>query len=261
MKKILLASVTTAAFAIGSVSGPAMAADMKTKAPSPVYTKAPPPVLFYDWSGLYLGAHGSYSWSTTKSTTTDTATRLAFPSVSTNSSGWHGGGQIGYDYMMPTHVVIGAVADISSGRSITTTTVTPVETTMIQGKTNESGTVRGRLGYALDSNVLLYGTGGWAWANAQTTRTQVLGQVGNAVAGTVETVKMDRSGWTAGAGAAYAFAHNWNVFAEYRYTKIPSTTVTFPIAQRSTNSSSNTNVIEVGLNYKFDWAGPMGGHY
>ena len=45
MKKFLLGSVGLAAM----IAGPAMAADMRVKAP------APPPVVYYDWSGAYVG--------------------------------------------------------------------------------------------------------------------------------------------------------------------------------------------------------------
>jgi opacity protein-like surface antigen len=148
--------------------------------------------------------------------------------------------------------VVGIVADVSSGTSNTTTNSFPASTTTTQAETFASGTVRGRLGYAID-NVLLYGTAGWNWVDADSTRTQVSGQVGNAAAGTVETVNASRNGWTAGGGVGYALTRNWNVFAEYRYTGIQSATVIYPLAQRSVTSSSNTNQIEFGLNYKFDW--------
>jgi len=46
---------------------------------------------------------------------------------------------------------------------------------------------------------------------------------------------------------------NWDVFAEYRYTGSPDVTVTFPIAQRSTTSDTNVNVVEVGVNYRFNY--------
>ena len=196
-----------------TIAACAAAADLPP-APAPAY-KAPAVTPTYDWTGFYIGGHGSYSWSNTNSTLTNTATGATFPPASTSSSAWHGGGQIGYDYMLPSRVVIGIVADVSSGTSTTTTNIGFAETSTNTGKTEESGTVRGRLGYAID-NVLLYGTAGWNWANAQATRTQVAGQVGNATAGTVETVSLTREGWTAGAGVAYGFAQNWNLFTEYR---------------------------------------------
>jgi opacity protein-like surface antigen len=238
-----------AGFLLTAAAG-AAAADLPP-APAPAY-KAPALAPIYDWTGFYIGGHGSYSWSNSNGTTTNTATGIAFPPASSSGSAWHGGGQIGYDYMMPSRLVVGIMADVSSGTSTTTTTVGAIQTVTAQGKTFESGTVRGRLGYAID-NALLYGIAGWNWANAQSTRTQVAGQVGNATAGTVETANITRNGWTAGAGIAYGFAQNWNVFTEYRYTSVPSTTITFPLAQRSTTSSSNTSVVEFGLNYKFDW--------
>jgi hypothetical protein len=83
----------------------------------------------------------------------------------------------------------------------------------------------------------------------------------NAVAGTFESVNTNRNGWVAGGGLAYEFLQNWNVFAEYQYWSFQSMTVTFPIAQRSINSSTTANTIELGLNYKFDWGGPIGARY
>jgi opacity protein-like surface antigen len=234
-----------------AVAAAASAAGADLPAAAPTY-KAPAVTPTYDWTGFYIGGHGSYSWSDSDGTVTNTATGVAFLSTNSRSSAWHGGGQIGYDYMLPSHVVVGIVADVSSGASRTKTNGSAVDTAMTQGTTFESGTVRGRLGYAIDK-VLLYGTVGWNWADAETTRTQIAGHVGNAVAGTVETADVTRNGWTAGAGVGYALTPNWNAFTEYRYTSVPSTTITFPLAQRSINSSSNTSVIEFGLNYKFDW--------
>ena len=112
--------------------------------------------------------------------------------------------------------------------------------------------MRGRLGYAFD-NVLLYGTGGWAWSSNQYIRTQLTGTLNFATAGTDEAVNAYLGGWTAGGGVAIAFAQNWNVFAEYRYTDFGSLTVTLPFSQLSTTMTTKTSVIDVGLNYKFNW--------
>jgi opacity protein-like surface antigen len=250
---VLTRSCLLGAGLVLSAAACAAGADLPAS-PAPV-VKAPAVTPTYDWTGFYIGGHGSFSWSNSSGTLTNTATGIAFPSTGGHSSSaWHGGGQIGYDYMMPSHVVIGIVADVSSGTSNTTTNSFPASTTTTQAETFASGTVRGRLGYAID-NVLLYGTAGWHWADAESTRTQIAGQVGNAVAGTVETANANRDGWTAGAGVAYALTRNWNAFTEYRYSGVSSTIVTFPLAQRSITSSSsnNSSVIEFGLNYKFDW--------
>jgi opacity protein-like surface antigen len=245
MKKLCLAVAASAALAI-----PAWGADLPTPASAPVYKAAPVFASGYDWSGVYFGGFASYSWATANSTTTNLATGLAFGPVRTTASAWHGGGQLGYDYMIPSRIVLGIVSDLSSGATHAITAADALGSTSTrQDQTIVSGTVRGRLGYAFD-RVLVYGTGGWAWSEQNNQRTQLAGAVGGAVPGTVETAKSFLSGWTAGGGLSYAFADNWNVFAEYRYTRFVNT-VRFPVALLSTNSTTNGNAVELGLNFKF----------
>ena len=64
MKRTLIAS---AAFASLFVAASASAADL------PVYTKAPPAAVVYDWTGPFLGTNVGYSWGrgTTDGTATD----------------------------------------------------------------------------------------------------------------------------------------------------------------------------------------------
>jgi len=243
MKKLSLVVVASAALAI-----PAWGADLPPPASAPAY-KAPAFASAYDWSGVYFGGFASYTWSTAHSTTTNTATGVSFAPVTNSASAWHGGGQLGYDYMMPAGIVIGVVSDLSSGATHSNTITDASGASMRQDHTVVSGTIRGRLGYAFN-RILVYGTGGWAWSNQTDQRTQILGTVGGAGPGTVETAKPFLSGWTAGGGMAFAFADNWNVFAEYRYTRFVNT-VTFPVSQLSTASTTAGNTVELGLNFKF----------
>ena len=157
--------------------------------------------------------------------------------------------------MMPSRVVIGVAADMSSGGTKTTTTADASGTSANQTTVFDSETVRGRLGYAAD-NVLFYATGGWAWSNDQFVRTQLTGALNNATAGTDEAVNKYLSGWTAGGGIAYAFAQNWNVFAEYRYTSFGSSAISLPFSQLTTTSTTSVSAIEFGVNYKFNSGAP-----
>jgi outer membrane immunogenic protein len=247
MKRLLCA--VSAALALGAV--PAAAADLGA---APAY-KAPAAVIpvLYNWTGFYIGPHVTGSWTRSTGSTIDTTTGLVVGTDSINRSAVHGGGQFGYDYMFANRVVLGIVADAQSGTSNSTLTSnaagTVVHTT--SGKTDATGTVRGRLGYAFDA-VMPYVTGGWAWSTGTTTRTQLLGTTGLATAGTVERVNINlTNGWTAGGGVAWGFARNWDVFAEYRYTRFSNNVITFPVAQRSTTSTSTSNAIEVGVDYRF----------
>jgi outer membrane immunogenic protein len=242
MKKLFLLSA--AALAVLTV-GYANAADLPA---APAY-KAPPGLIVpvYDWTGFYIGGHIGESWAVTNSSTINSVTGAFVGSGSDNRSDFHGGGQVGYDYMLPSHFVLGIVADLSSGNSNSTTFSNHTDSS----KTDVNGTVRGRLGYAFD-NVLLYATGGWAWNTGTATRTQTgTPLTGNTVVGTVESVNVNRNGWTVGAGLAWAFLPNWNVFGEYRYTDFSSNTLTYPIAQLSTSNSTTANLIELGVNFKF----------
>jgi len=245
MKKLLVGGAAVVALAASS----ALAADLGPT-PAPSY-KTPAIAPQYDWTGFYLGAHALYNWSHNDFQTENTANGQEFAPGSNDTSAARFGGQIGYDYMLPSRWVLGVVADISSGRDRTNTFASPTVTTQTESDNIVAGTFRARAGYAFDT-LLLYGTAGGTWNDGHNTRTQIAGQVGNAGAGTVETASTSHIGWTAGAGLDYAFARNWDVFAEYRFVGNPDVTVTFPIAQRSTTNDVTTNVVEIGVNYRFN---------
>ena len=235
---------------INTLNIPTMAAQMARSFPA-----APLPAADYDWTGFHIGAHIGDAWSMTSGSTVNTATGAASAPIYDNPPpNWHGGVQFGYDTMLPSRVVLGIEADVSSGGIKQAPSTGASGTSMNLTTVFDSETVRGRLGYAFE-NVLLYGTGGWAWSNNQFVRTQLSGTLNLATAGTDEAVNTYLSGRTAGGGVAVAFAQNWNAFAEYRYTSFGSSTITLPFSQLSTTSTTKVSVVELGLNYKFN-SGP-----
>src|SRR5439155_25127383 len=74
MNKLLVGGVALAAV----VAGPAMAADMAVRAPAPV--------MYYDWTGAYIGASIGGVWSHIDRTYPVLPT-FGFPAVSTSSNG------------------------------------------------------------------------------------------------------------------------------------------------------------------------------
>src|SRR5437867_1044775 len=80
-----------------------------------------------------------------------------------------GGAQIGADWQWNS-LVLGAIADVEGSTTYDDFTKTFVAKTGADLKVHASddidwwGTVRGRLGWAID-RVLIYGTGGLAWAD------------------------------------------------------------------------------------------------
>jgi opacity protein-like surface antigen len=245
-----LAFRLTLAGPIDTINVPAMATELKRAIPA---YQAPAPN--YDWTGFYVGAHVGGGSFRSNGNTVNTATGAAFPAANGNTSQWGGGIQLGFDYMMPSRMVIGLTADMSSGGTKTTTISDASGTSANQTTVFDSETVRARIGYAAD-NILYYAKGGWAWSNDQFVRTQLTGVLNNATAGTDEAVNKGLGGWTAGGGIAYAFAQNWNAFAEYRYTSFGSSTISLPFSQLTTSSTTNVSAIEFGVNYKFNSGAP-----
>ena len=260
MKKLLIAAAGMMALAL---SAPAGAADM---AAGP-YTKAPPmPVAqVYNWTGFYIGGHVGYGWGHTNSNSFSTAGVL-LDSTTSNPSGVFGGGQIGYNWQFSPNWLIGIEAD-GSVSDIHTTTTNCTATGCASGanKLDDFGTVRGRLGYVINS-VLLYGTGGWAWSHSNTDRTVTCVVAGggicpggpspSALTGAVSSASGTQNGWTAGAGVEWMFAPHWTAKVEYQHLQFDNVTrdfsyAGFPAASRHIVSDSHIDTVRVGVNYIF----------
>ena len=235
----------TLAGPIDTIDLPRMATEFNRALPA--YQRPSPN---YDWTGFYVGAYIDGTWSKASAATVDNVSG-ANSGSNTDSSRWGGGVQLGFDYMLPSRIVLGVAADISSGGTRTTTVSDASGISANQTTVFDSETIRGRIGYAAD-NILFYGTGGFAWSNDQFVRTQLTGTLNGATAGTDEAVNKGLMGWTAGGGIAYAFAQNWNVFAEYRYTSFESSTISLPFSQLTTTSTITVSTLELGVNYKFN---------
>src|SRR5437016_6970360 len=164
MRRVLFVGVAFAAFA----AGPAIAADMSpidSPAPAPARVQSRMPTMApYDWTGFFFGVNGDYGRAKYDRTAVVTATGALDVSSSVSISGFHGGGQVGFDYMLPARVVVGFVANVSTGDDNIVTIAGVGNTHTLESKNTDSGSVRARLGYAF-ANVLVYGTGGWAWTD------------------------------------------------------------------------------------------------
>jgi outer membrane immunogenic protein len=238
--------------------GAAAAADMPVKAP--VAPVAPP----YNWSGFYIGLNAGYSWGHQDNDLVTVPLGVLLFSNSNNLNGFIGGGQIGYNWQV-NQWVFGFEADFqgSSQKDDGTFAIAasnpclPVASCPIPGsaisytdKLEWFGTVRGRLGFAMD-HWLPYVTGGWAYG-----RGTVSGTGTTLPAGTVLAFSSshDYSGWTVGAGLEWVFANHWSAKAEYLYidfgsggTVVVNTAGTLAIA----SGKMTDNIARLGVNYKF----------
>lgn len=223
MKKIFLASAC-----LFALTGAASAADLAARP----YTKAPVAVAsVYNWTGFYLGIVGGGAWEDS--------------SVDPKMKGGFVGGTAGYNWQAG-NVVFGLEADGSwadVSASATTLGVT------LSSKIDALGTVRGRIGYAVN-NVLFYGTGGYAWIDNKLSI--------SALGLTVSDTKF-RSGWTVGAGVEAFFAPQWSVKGEYLYRSFSGATYFSGIGLPFDTGTDKFHTVQVGVNYHFN--GPVVGKY
>lgn len=220
MKKLLLASVALAALA----AAPAFAADAIVEEPI-----VDLPVGF-SWTGAYIGIQGGYSWGDVDR---DTG---AFQN-SYDADGFLGGVHVGYNYQFTNNLVVGVEGDMEwaglDGDDA------GVGGTVDETDFNWQGSVRGRLGYAID-RLLVYGTGGVAFASIDH----------NNAGGVPVSNQETYTGWTAGAGVEYAFTDNLTTRLEYRYADFGSEDFA-PAGLAPFSTDITTHTVRVGLSYKF----------
>lgn len=195
----------------------ASAADM----PARNYTKAPPMVAAFNWTGFYLGVNAGYGWVDTGG----------------NPGGFVGGGQIGYNWQaIGSPLVLGLEADLQGADIDQTETVGGISSTT---RAKAFGTVRGRIGYAFD-RAMIYATGGWAYTRTSLDLTGPGGSISSSDWS---------SGWTLGGGLEYAFMGPWS--AKLEYLHVDSGDVTLTLAGVPVTGKYDMSVVRAGLNYRF----------
>jgi len=143
-----------------------------------------PPLASYDWSGLYFGGHVGYvapnsDWSTTGLTNAGPS-QGGFSDVFDRIGPWGpmiGGIQAGYNYVFPSHFMVGFEADVSFPNHVagTETFQSPASGVFsMTDKVELLSTARARAGYAF-GNWLAYVTGGFAFDRDLLRYTQLVG--------------------------------------------------------------------------------------
>jgi len=288
MRSGLLCSTFAAAIL---VTGAASAADLGGPAPAPVYTKAPlavPP----SWTGFYVGAQAGYGWSSDPTVTVSPNDPLAtslnhdfpMPPVSFKGSGAFGGVTEGINWQLGRSFLIGIETDFSVANIKGTGTASSnpgllgiIATDRFSQKLDWFGTVRQRVGWLPTDNLLLFGTGGFAYGRIEE-------QGSAAYSGTVSAISPGFSlncptanatcyagnssrvaiGWTAGAGAEYRLpGTSASVKVEYLFVDL-GTGDTLRLANTATPlpgtsaasfngafSQSEFHTVKAGLNWHF----------
>ncbi len=220
------------------------------------------------WTGFYAGINGGYAgnrfdYPFSASLTSGGTSLGVTGKARLNSSGFLGGGQIGYDFQNANRVVFGAEADIAvsdvKGQVEASGALTGVATgsasATIGSQLKYLGTVRGRAGYALD-RALVYVTAGLAYGKVDTS--YAINGAGLLPLALTGSKSATRTGWTAGAGIEYPVTDRLSFKTEYlyvdlgRYTSLNlSGVVLGATGAAKIQVGSTANVVRAGLNYRF----------
>jgi opacity protein-like surface antigen len=288
----------------GAAIALALIADMAYGADLPAQ-KSPPDVRppLFTWSGFYVGFNSGYVWTADSGLGATSANLLdsglisgewgaasalgATGAVSGRLNGFLNGGQAGYNWQFSDKLVAGFEADIAGAGvrggggfgSVFPSTLVPGAAAVTSGTIDRSleflGTARGRLGYAVTPNMLVYATGGLAYGGVdfRTTIKQILTPSLLATNGAGADFFDIRAGWTIGAGFEWAFTRNLSAKLEYLYYDLGSVTLTnetieplihtniltnrLAVADATTASTRfDGHMLRAGLNYRFDWSQP-----
>ncbi len=214
--------------------------------PARTYTKAPvyaAPV--YNWTGIYVGAHigaafgGDDGFNTT----------IAGLTGSKRDAAFLGGGQIGADYQFAPNWLVGIEGQISGLSNNDRRFTNGINS--FRDRSDWLASVTGRLGYTWGPG-LIYAKGGVAFRDDSGLA---------ATAGFLPAVTDRKStGYTVGGGLEYMFAPAWSAKIEYQYYNFDTTSVaSLPAGALSYKDDLHT--VKVGVNYHFNWGGPVVARY
>jgi outer membrane immunogenic protein len=213
MTKLLL-RLCVATAALATVSTAVIAAD---------YSPPPPPDELRPtiWSGFYIGGNLGYAFGGSDDVSITSNVEGTVDNIDDlELNGIFGGGQIGYDVQWDS-IVFGAVADIEAADinddfTKNFTISGNDDQLKAKGDIDVWGTLRARLGVAFD-NVLIYGTGGLAWANVDYDM-----RANNFTTGGTGRIKDNstRVGYAVGGGVEWAIDDSWSLGAEYLYVNL-----------------------------------------
>jgi outer membrane immunogenic protein len=251
MKRAFLTIALVASAGVGAAG----AADLPMKA-APMALP-----IAYNWSGCYVGIEGGGNWGRSQHTavTANPANNGLPIDNSFDLSGVLAGGTVGCNYQA-SNWVFGIENDLSwTNKRGSAPDIAPFNVAATS-ETREKwiDTLRGRLGVAWD-RLLVYGTGGAAFADTGVTICAPTLCVSDS---------QSRAGWVGGGGIEYAVWGNLSLKLEYlhadfgtaRYIDAPvRTPAGGTIVTRDVRLTDD--IVRAGLNWRFNWGGPVVARY
>lgn len=249
IKKLLLAASTAA------LTFPAFAADVvMEEPPAPTVMEVPAST---GWSGVYVGLQAGYAFGEDDGVfelspfTPGLATAFGPGFSGDFDDGFIGGAHVGYDWQV-NQLVFGAILDVTYadiGDSQSGFSTTPAFYT-IERDMDWLITARARLGYAINDNFLVYGTGGVAFADVDYNFSS------NTPAAFSTSGGGDDFGYTVGGGVEMKATQNISFGLEYLYTNLGDNDFAVDLSQNPATGAGGVfgaSTIGTGSDDDFDF--------
>lgn len=184
-------------------------------------------------------------------------------------NGYTVGGHIGHNWVV-NNILFGGEGDISSFDLSKSTHANGSFPFVFLGdsyaltesiSTQWLATIRGRIGVTVKPRLLLYGTGGAAFTDVTFSSTYSDNAISDLFPGGSGGGKVSntRTGWTVGGGGEWLLADRCSINLEYLYADFGSVNIPVPVSNTqaftqtmNVNADLETQLIRVGLNYKFN---------
>lgn len=230
---------------------------------TPVFAADPVDVdTTYDWSGAYIGLNAGYGFGGDDRVGIEFSNGVFLPKVGQiDVSGAFGGVQAGWNFQFDSFV-FGVEGDVQfagiDDEFSSSVNIPGFGVVDFEGRTEIDffGTARLRGGWAID-RLLIYGTGGLAWANVEYDGLGSISATG--LNGSLSNDDIEL-GFAIGGGAEFAIDESWSVKAEYLFIGLGHENLTGPVLDRdgdpigitsATKLTPSFHMARIGVNWQF----------
>jgi outer membrane immunogenic protein len=220
------ATTMTLGLLAASLATPSRSADLGGREYYPPAAPVTPRMNLERWTGFYLG--GTLGGNFGNSDVTG-----AFGTGSIDSREFQGTIHAGYNWQIG-RMLVGVETDVGNG-ALSGTVTNGVQTIGIDS--DIAGSFRARAGYLMSPSLLVYGTGGVAWARTN------IGLDGG------ERTDQTLTGYQLGLGTELLLNPNWTMRLEYMYTDYGDKALTH--SGFTNNFVTTSHAVRAGLSFKF----------
>ena len=191
-----------------------------------------------DWQGIYIGGQVGYATGEAEQPYGGIGGSFTSTQADADLEGWTIGGRAGFNWTFGSRWVFGVegdvdYSDISGDDGGSGGDINGVES-------NWQASVRARGGFLATPNLLLFGTAGWTYMDAEATVEDP---------GEEEDISGEFSGWTYGLGGEWAFSERMSGTLEWRHDEYDQERFSFPSNGYDEGISPDLDYVRVGVNW------------